>query len=187
MGNDLKNQPLSTRVLHLADLAGDDLKPLGIAALPDRPVVMSSPTAKWDLVLLRLVDDPMFERGQLGIPRRQREHLRVLDKRGVSFDDLLIAHEVPKASLAASPEIQSARAAVERESTRHADDLAATVGGISKVGRGVAIGALTLTALPLALLAPFTLADPILIGALTTDGSPTPGALAAYFEIIRWT
>lgn len=185
MGTTVKDS-LSNRVLELGRIAGRDLTVLGAATLPDGPVVLSAPTARWDLALMRLADDPMFERGQLDIPVRQRARLLELDKRGITFDELLIAHEVPKNVLSPTPGKQAARDAVARQSAKYIDELGATIGTVAAVGRAAAIGALVVAALPLAALTPLVLADPILIGVLTEGHSRASGTLAVYFEIIRW-
>ncbi len=183
MGSSTK-APLSERVVTLGQLAGEDLRLLGMAPLPDEPVLLEAPAGRWDLVLMRLADDPQYVAGQLGIPARQQAFLRSLDKRGVVFDELLIAHEVPRGAVKAPLTKSSGRDVVARQSTRHVVDLQATVGRILTVGKLAAIGTLALAAVPLAVLSLDS--DPILIGALTQGGSLQPGTPAVYFEVIRW-
>ena len=53
-----------------------------------------------DWVLLRIEDDPLYKRGDFPMPRTVRRRLRRLSNAGVEMDRLLVAHEVPRATVA---------------------------------------------------------------------------------------
>ncbi len=68
-----------------------------MAELPVTPQVFPQvPGAPHDWLLLRLREDPAFLDGALAIPPAKRRVLRDLDRRGVKFDELFIAHEITK-------------------------------------------------------------------------------------------
>lgn len=91
------------RVKELERAAGELVTPLGIAELPNKPVYLARPeTEAWDWIVLRLADDPVFRAGELAIPRDVRRHLAELERRGATFDELLVAHEVPRGSALAA-------------------------------------------------------------------------------------
>jgi len=172
---------LTTRVLALSNLAGAELRPVGIAPLPAKAMTFAQPAGSpWDWLILRLECDPLFASGELEIPKAQRAKLRRLDAIGVTFDELLIAHEVTKgransAKLEGSAELKALLSSGPSPEIRRLDNLARLVTTASRVAASAPLAALAAVA-----------ADPVLIGALTVDGTPSPGTLAAFFEIARW-
>ena len=193
------DHPTDAGVVHrlgdLRDSAGDLIEPLGIAPLPDKPLLLTQPASTpFDWVVLRLATDPLFKRGELDIPRQQRRRLRELNGRGVVFDELLIAHEVPKKAIA-SPETLDDPIALDRvlrppglepdrasgRALRGFLDLA--VRGSVALAAGAAVVAVGGVAVASATLAA---ADPVLIGAVTADGGTAGGTPAALFVLARW-
>jgi len=175
-------------VARLRALAGDRVAPLGVAALPTGPVLLRQPpAAAFDWVVLPLEDDPLYRAGQLAIPRAQRRHLARLDRDGVTFDELLIGHEVPKAltaKLAAGGPVKPEEVIVPTPSRSAEAALAALDTGVRAGGlalAAVALAPLALLALPAALVA-----DPVLLGAITADGTRKAGTPAALFLLARW-
>jgi hypothetical protein len=159
-----------------------------VAPLPKEPVLIRQVhSAPFDWVLLRLEEDPRYRRKELNIPRSQRRRLARLDRLGVVFDELLIAHEVPKevaakTDSAGNVDVEAALPplppAPKSRSQSALEMWFKTVG----IGAGVVLAApLALLAAPLALFA-----DPVLLGAVTSDGSRVPGTPAAFFMIARW-
>lgn len=176
------------RIAELRQQAGDVLTPLGVAEMPETPqVFVTDPCAPFDWLLLRLDEDPAYKRGELAIPTAQRAVLRDLDRRGVRFDELLVAHEVRKGAagqLAAMghklPDTYFAPAAQPLMPSAPAlKALTALIDGLAVGGK--ILGAAALSPLLLA-----AVADPILIGAVVAGEEPTGRTLAAFFEIIRW-
>lgn len=163
------------RVTDLEQIAGGLVTPLGIAEIPDKPVYLTRPeTEAWDWVVLRLNDDPVFAAGELAIPRPIRARLRDLERRGAHFDELLIAHEVPRGTDAAADgkpgwELDAvakvSKARVER-----------SVGRIDRVLGKVGDAATSLVS--------GIGADPVLIGTIRIDDSPT--GRHAWFVLAAW-
>jgi hypothetical protein len=173
---------VEARIGELQRLAGDVITPLGVAPLPEGAAVFPQPAdAEWDWVVLRLVDDPLYQRGELAMPNAVRQQLTRLDNAGVAFDDLLIAHEVLKGQLAARAlkpdEVSKAILTTPQPPTRGRRAFSAVLNGLKLAGTAA------LTA-PLALAGSF--ADPVLIGVITSTGSLKPGTPAAYFLVARW-
>lgn len=174
------------RVMHLHRVAGDLITPIGVAPIPAAPVcVRTAEREQWDWVVLPVADDPLYQSGQLAIPRGIRRRLTLLDDRGVSFDMLLIAHEIPKGILAAGAVSTKAAAhavastpATPSSATKH---LTTLVNGLA-TGASVVASTAVASAAALAALAP----DPVLLGVLAANGKSTPKTPAAYFEIARW-
>jgi hypothetical protein len=170
------------RIVYLQKVAGQVLVPIGVAPLSDGPTLFAVPGSKWDWLVLRLEDDPLFKRGELAIPPRQRSVLCSLDKAGVTFDELLIAHEVPRGSLKSGsdlpkPDVEEVLLEVSAAPVRRLEGLV----------KAMALCTKAITALPLVVVAAVAdAADPVLIGAITKGGMRNPGVLAAYFEVIRW-
>jgi hypothetical protein len=173
---------MEARVSCLQKLAGRVLVPIGVAPLPDGPTLFAIPGSRWDWLILRLEDDPLFKRGELAIPPVQRSVLYSLDKAGVVFDELLIAHEVPRGSLKGGwdlpkPDVDEVLLEVS----------AAPVRRLEGWVKAMALCTNAIAALPLVVVAAVAdAADPVLIGAITKGGMRNPGVLAAYFEVIRW-
>lgn len=177
-----KESPLEVRIQDLHARSGTQLCPLGVAPLPKGPVMFTmAPPAEWDWAVLRLEEDPLYHRGELAMPREVRQKLARLDDAGVRFDDLLIAHEVPKAdTLTTRGEekpimelVLTSRPAPSRQVLALEKFFTAIVSGASKFAT-VSASALE------------TFSDPVLIGVLTGEGTAQPGTLAVYFEIARW-
>ncbi len=166
------------RVTELERAAGGLVSPLGVAALPDKPVYLERPeTEAWDWIVLRLRDDPVFRAGELAIPRPVRAHLAELDRRGARFDELLIAHEVPRGSVAAverKPGWESelltsvSKARVERSAGRLDRALGVVTGAVAGIGAAAAgIGS-----------------DPVLIGTIRV--SDDKAGRHAWFVLAAW-
>ncbi len=174
------------RVTELERIAGGLVHPLGVAELPDKPVYLPRPEPEtWDWIVLRLRDDPVFAAGELGIPRGIRRHLADLERRGARFDELLIAHEVPRGSVLTAggrpgwehdllTKVSKARVA------RSADRIDAALGTVGSV----LVGAVAVAARAASALADGIGSDPVLIGAIRIDGSPT--GRHAWFVLAAW-
>lgn len=198
MGTNLVQRPLdevAARLEDIRDRAGDLLEPLGIASLPAQPLLLRQPrTADFDWVVLPLLDDPLFKRGELDIPPQERRRLRLLEERGVEFDELLIAHEVPKRAIAA-PEHLTDPVLLEKvlrppglKPDRRSGRVLRRFLEIGALGSGAAVAGAALITVGGVAVAAATLvaADPVLIGAITPDGTAAPGTPAALFVLARW-
>jgi len=134
-------------------------------------------------------EDPAFLDGTLAIPPAQRRILRDLDRRGVKFDELFIAHEITRIGsrgnprpgarevreLLAPPEAGTGAAPPARQALPAAPALkalSALAGGFITAGKLPGAAA----ASPL---------DPVLIGAITVSAGHARPA-AAFFEVVRW-
>lgn len=176
---------LDERLRRLHGLASDVLLPLGVAPLPDKPMLQPAATGPFDWVIMRLQDDPLYLKGHLGIPKRQQALLRDLDRRGVVFDELLIAHEIPKGS-ATEKDVHSGKALIAiltsfppapGPGVKALTGLLHGLAAATKTAAVVGAGALTTLG---------TFADPVLLGAMTADGTRAAGTLAGLFCITRW-
>ena len=177
------------RILELRGRAGELLTPLGVAEVPRTPQVFAQPPGTpYDWLVLRLGDDPAFMEGALAIPRAQRRALRELDRRGVVFDELLIAHEIPRS---ASPGQRYPSAGQVRELLAPPGDAlrpgpAAPALPALKALSALADGLLAAGTAVREVAAPlFSAADPVLVGAIIA--SPRRDRpVAAFFEVARW-
>jgi hypothetical protein len=185
MKNDVgvRNHPtIDERVQELRRRSDEQIFPLGVAPIPPGPSLFEQPkSGAWDWLVLRLMEDPLYLQGELNIPQDVQRRLVALDKAGVEFDDLWIAHEVPKGSQlgpAKSKDGLKQMLAPQRTSPQ-----AQRLKGLFNV---LAAGAVAAVTLPMFALASVANADPVLLGVLTSTGSTEPGTLAAYFFIARW-
>ena len=166
------------RLTALERAAGVSLAPLGLAPLPGKSIYLSRPeTEAWDWIVLRLQDDPVFRAGELAIPRSVKDHLTMLERSGARFDELLIAHEVPRGSdrkLSGKPDWEMdlltslSKARVERSVNRIDRVLGKVAGAATKTGSLIAgIGS-----------------DPVLIGTVRIDEGPA--GRHAWFVLAAW-
>src|SRR5690606_4246686 len=87
------------RVAELQRDAGHLIAPIGVAAIPAKPAYFPRPEhEEWDWIVLDLEDDPVYQAGELAIPKAVRTHLAEIERAGAKFDRMLIAHEVPRGS-----------------------------------------------------------------------------------------
>ena len=182
--------PAVDRIAALRSKASDELTPLGVVPFPDGPMHFpGAPTSSYDWVLTRLHDDPLFHRRELALPPAVKTKLVRLDRVGVHFDDLLIAHEVNRGSVTSSrpkpAEISEAILKAPTEPSRASRILDGTARGIALGAAGLAVAAASPFALVAAALAA-ALPDPILIGVIAIGGVPRAGEPVAVFEIARW-
>lgn len=181
-------------VLRRAEEARAPITHLFDGVVPTRPRLYRG-TGMTDWVLLRMEDDPLYRAGDFPIPRAVHRNLRRLRSGGVEMDDVLVAHEVPRSTVAGLLPAAGERALVldHRElhalidhpgpagSTRRTTERAGRIAGA--VGRAVRVagaGAAVVAAAPLALLAGL---DPILFGTLRSSADPE---LTHVFELARW-
>jgi hypothetical protein len=173
------------RVAQLRARAGDLLTPLGLAEMPDTPQVFPQPPhAPHDWLVLRLAEDPAYQVGELAIPPPQRRMLRELDRRGVVFDELFIAHEIAKAGLHGSlkpsaKELSDLLSPASADKPRSPALKALSVLTEAFIVGGKVLGAAAVSPLLLAA------ADPVLIGAVVAGGQ-CARPVAAFFEVVRW-
>lgn len=179
---------LSERVRHLEVIAGDQIRPLGVAPFTARPMLFVTPESeRFDWVVLPLSEDPAFQSGELGVPQRQRETLQQLDALKVRFDVLLIAHEVAKGhGLPAKPTSFDVQVALQRQQDEPFEEAGAAITRLASIAKAILIGTAALSLAPARGLAIVANPDPILIGALTEDGRAVEGTPAVLFEIVRW-
>ena len=183
----LKDSAPTEIVARLNDLerrAGHLLRPIGVAPLPFGPVLLpGGQGAPFDWVMMRLLDDPLFQAGELQVPVDARRQLRRVERAGVVFDDLLIGHEVPPKSFGAK--IDPARLLETLRTTpAPTPDVPA---GVRALKLGLRASKALGSAAAMAVAAPLgALADPVLLGAITATGNTEPGTPAALFLITRW-
>lgn len=179
----------STAVARIAELrakAGELVRPLGVAEPPSTPQVLPQPSdAPYDWLVLRLSEDPAYQAGELAIPSPQRRVLRELDRRGVVFDELFIAHEIAKAGPRGSRKLGAGEVS-KLLSPPFADaPCAPALKALSALTEGFIAGGKILGAASISPLLLAAVADPVLIGAIAASGrSARP--VAAFFEVVRW-
>lgn len=179
------------RIDDLQKRAGGLITPLGVAPLPAGvELVRTGPHQTYDWVFCLLENDPTYQQGQLVIPGDVRRRLRELDGRGVYFDALVIGHEVDKGQ---------ARAALDQYSrmkllvgTTHTLSPPKSVLWTNAAIRGLAaaaraVGTATVGIAAAAAAAGFLVADPVLLGAITVDGTATANTPSALFHLASWS
>jgi len=161
---------------------------MGVALLTHQPLLFhGAPASPFDWVVMPLTDDRSFTRGELGMPRTQRDKLTRLSSAGVSFDIYLIAHEIRKGhELGETPSLKDLQHILDVPIDEKFEKVNQAVKTLSAVAFGVAVGTLVIAAAPVLGLAALANPDPVLIGAMTADGSVTEGTLSVFFEIVRW-
>jgi hypothetical protein len=171
------------RVAALRCKAGDEVVPLGVVPFPSGPLYYRGAVAtSYDWVLVRLADDPLYRARELSIPAPVRRKLERLHTAGADFDDLLIAHEVPRGAIgSAQPKADDVAAAIRKAPVRPSS--AAKLLGSTTRGLTAGIAA-PFVALGTALSS--IAADPVLIGVIAIGGEAKPGEPVAVFEIARW-
>jgi len=192
----------ATRIVSRAGQAGVTVSYLGMAPLPAEPRAYSGPRTDWVLSPARRLSDAI-------IPQHQRQALRLLlDRAGIDFPLVYVAHEIPKGRLvfpASSGEARGYQPVVIDDAT-----VARVVGSVplhpetvavaERLGRRsqLLIGVLS-KALPVAgvvVAAPFVLAgaalgalaaglDPIVFGVIPA-GRPVDGQPAAWYALASW-
>lgn len=168
----------------LESLASEVIAPVGVARLPAAPTLLRQPSARpFDWLVLRVEDDPLYKSGQLAMPRTERQKLRWLARQGVTFDEFLVGHEVPRELTAKLADGAAIRAddLIKPTPSRSSETAVKVLEAGFRCGR-IALGAAL--AVPATALA--ALADPVLLGAVTSDGSRLPGTPAALFLLARW-
>lgn len=176
------------RVDELRQKADGYLTPLGVAEMPKCPQLFpQSPGAPYDWLVMRVADDPAYQRGELAIPPAERRVLRELDRLGVVFDEFLIVHEVPKPHLGEhanpSPKLPSGLKTPRGE---QAPPAAPALKALSALIDGFLAGGKVLGAVALSPLLLAAAADPVLIGAVIADVPHDGPPVAAFFELVRW-
>ena len=182
--------------LAAADAARAPITCLGAGLVPERPRLHPGRSSDW--VVTPLSDDPLHRNGRFPIPARQRRHLTRLHRAHVHMDDLVVAHEIPKAlapSVLPMP-VGSAPVELDRddlpalithpgpapstvEFATRAGNIAGTVGRLAGVaGKGVAAAtAAATTRVALGRL------DPVVFGIQRIPGHPHAGLI---YELVRW-
>lgn len=77
-----------------AERARSPITCLGPTIVSPRPRLYAGPRTDW--VLTPLEHDPLHRNGRFPIPREARRHLTRLNRAPIHFDDVLVAHEIPK-------------------------------------------------------------------------------------------
>ncbi|MBC7264769.1 MAG: hypothetical protein H5T64_10520 [Chloroflexi bacterium] len=153
-----------------------------------------------DWVLVNLAEDPLFhDRDGFPVPKRILRHLRAMQKAGVEFDALYVAHEVEKGRIreggvTAEVLMPSTPKPVARLSgwlgtaARVTWGLAAApLAASAVVSAAVAAGAVAVAPALMALGAACLTLDPILLGAVVAPGRPVEeGETAYWFYLAHW-
>lgn len=176
----------AARIAELRVKAEELLTPLGVAELPDTPQIFpQQPNAPYDWLVLRLSEDPAYQARELAIPPVQRRALRELDRRGVVFDQLFIAHEIVKAGPDGSRKPGASEVSALVFPAVADTPRAPALKALNALAEGFIAGGKmlgTVAASPLLLTA---VADPVLIGAVVVSGRAAR-PVAAFFEVVRW-
>lgn len=171
--------PTLQRVAQMHKLAGHLVSPLGVVPYPADPVLITRPsTERWDWAVMDIAVDPAYVGGILGVPRTARRRLRAIEDTGVTFDHILIAHEVPKDRVLASgaSELKKNDIAAKVHATASApvQKWAALLDSLLSSGAELARSVLKT--------APGS--DPLVMGAIDLDVPGPP--LAAVFHLVHW-
>lgn len=189
----LTRSPLAQRALAIAERGTDLLRYLGPLPLPSGPVLVDG-AGDTDWIVLDARHDPHLAAGQLNIPPAARRHVETIAARGLEFDAYFIGHELEPgtvAALRADPSKplawKEAGAAlgpppVDRRATKvvAATTKALAIGQAIAMKTGSALAAMAEAVGDISL-------DPVVFGAVTADGKPDPGKLAAFFYLVHWT
>jgi hypothetical protein len=191
----------STRLMQRAADVGVTISYVGVSLLFDEHRAYAGPQTDWVIALATDSADAI-------VPRSEQEELQRLNRAGIHFPLVYVAHEIPKGRLglpASAPSTKGLQpTTIDRASARQAigpvppatdaADLAERVGRSSQ-HLLTAFG----KALPIAgavVAAPFLIAgaavgalaaglDPIVFG-VTPAGRPVPGQPAAWYILARW-
>ena len=191
----------SARLVQRAADVGVNIGYLGVSILFDGHRAYAGPQTDWVIALATDSDDSI-------VPGSEQEKLRRLNRAGIHFPLIYVAHEIPKGRLGLPASAAGVKGpqptTIDRASARQAigpvppaTDAAALA---ERVGRSsqhllTALG----KALPIAgsvVAAPFLLAaaavgalaaglDPIVFGVIPA-GRPVPGQPAAWYVLARW-
>lgn len=183
-----KNTPQASTLLdrfeELRRTASGMIRPLGIARLQHEPKLFPQQRGKFDWLILRIEDDPLFEDGALSIPAAQLRKLEQLEAK-VEFDGLLIAHEIRKGIIDSSKPMSSSEAATALRLQADLPFLTADK-AVRRIQESAALLARTAFSAMLSPILALASADPVLIGYLSEDGTSKQNTRAIYFELARW-
>jgi hypothetical protein len=140
-----------------------------------------------DWAMMNLADDPLFQKGKLPLPRNVRVSLQQARKAGIEFDNLVIAHELPKGSLK-----QGQHMPLELVAPPPPKRMARRLAVLDMASAAIWGSAVVAVAAPLAL-ASFAVGmaslDPVLFGQHidpnVTDHRGQP--IALYYYLTHWT
>jgi len=156
---------------------------------------------RYDWVLVNLAEDPLFhDRDGFPVPRRILDHLGTVERAGVDFDALYLAHEMEKGRIREGEQL-TADALLPpppRSVERLSHQLGKASGALWAVAAaplvvslvaGAAVGAAALMAAPALAVAGASCMslDPILLGTKVAPGKPVrPGEPACWFYLAHW-
>lgn len=198
---------LSARVLELRQQGSDLIRPMGLAPIPRGPVLRRfDDGAEWAVLDVAL--DPHLEEKRMAMPRSAQRHLARVHRRGISFDRLYVAHELPAGSVATIAKQGSldmdalVKAIGEPTSDPRVEVLADRTAAVAAgVGTGaIAIGVVCGLAIAAVALAPLVAGaallgavgaagglDPAIIGVISPSGRAEPGELGVFFHVVSWS
>lgn len=188
-----------------------EIVPIGAAPLDTQPRVYTPSAGGTQWTITRIEDDPLTARGNIPIPAAQRRNLKNIHKAGIEFAELFIAHELPDRSFPNKPDgwnhltdlelawlHQHAQAPINQQTLQLSDRIGGQIEVAARnTGRGARYGLsmlnrnkrgiATFTAATAATaLATLATLDPVIIGAVTISGQPTPGEPASWIILARW-
>lgn len=189
---ELRHQSRCT--LAAAERARAPISCLGPGFVPDRPRLY--PAAASDWVLTPLEDDPLHRNGRFPIPAKARRHLGRLHRARISFDDVLVAHEIPKDLAPSVLPVPAVGGAIELDPADLADLIvhpgpapstrrfAATAGNIAgAIGRLAGTAGKVVATAAVAPILTVGCLDPVIFGIQRIPGEPHAGVI---YELVRW-
>ena len=190
--------PLARRALAVQEQAGSLVDFMGVAPIPDKPVVSTFETGN-DWIVIDAVRDPHVCEGTLAVPRVIQRKLGRIDRSGTKFERLFVAHELPRGSVeeitksSGAVDIGKAKAAIGQPSTDPrvqtvAEGVAAVTKKMAKAAliATVATAVLPVSPLALAALASGSGLDPAILGVVSTTGKAETGELGVFFLLASW-
>lgn len=208
------NRALHTRTFELAEYCRANnitIEPIGAGPFDPTPRLYTGDQHRTQWTITRAGQDPLVQRGEMLIPKQQLRNLRRLDRHGIEFTELLIAHELPPNSLPATspgwrplddfdlhylhqhsqppPNQRTQRiSAAIGNAIEHTTRTVLTTTRRTVIGQRVAryaAAGLAGAAISTAVSAVAVL-DPIIIGTITTSAAPTVGEPASYMVLAQW-
>ncbi|MHB8510855.1 MAG: hypothetical protein ACYDCC_01640 [Actinomycetota bacterium] len=179
----------------------------GIGQMFHEPRLFRGESSHW--VIGPAEADPHLRAGSFAVPGAALVRLKALVKAGIDFPMTYVAHELDNTRVKEFGQKSSELALRDRDagitiSTSEADKLVGALplpakpqrkaDRLGQLARGVREGATaTLTAVGMAAAAPLIAAsaltsslDPMILGAMTADGSNSEGAPAVWFVLAQW-